>query len=469
MLAKILSDGRVYHSPVFAVSMKYPCQAVVFDSSFSELIVVDVFRDNKYTLLFLNFDTDGFSIDNSQFKSLWNDKNIFWKIRRKKYTPKMLADAKKILRANSFGEFTSIEKSSDIDALSLNSGSFHDGYVLGIHEENSTTEILLDTSWGAFIVLRCKEVIKNDLQLGRIFSHCDIRIDNDCVEFSFVPMFGMEDLLLIAKHVEFKSIFERRIDLKKFEYRFDDNKLALKTNAGWVKIDGCDDVILDFKQRRVLGYMQNDDIRQRCVIFKNDIAYSFYKYVYNKKRQQNTAHKVLTFQNQCKEHGFCFDQYPADDDVEKYEYDFGKVIYKHEYSAMGHLISILQDILPLLILYNGIWLTIQPLNPEMEWIIYFVMGLGSSVIAVIALLIGFIKEKLSSHQNTKCLEICENGIKNNGYNRIFHVDYGSVVDVEYTNRIIVCTTWCKYKLQKFKDDKVAYELIKEQLSKFKKE
>ena len=126
MLAKILSNGCVYHSPVFAVSMKYPSKAVVFDSSFSELIVVDVCRDDKYTVLFIDFDTDDFSINNSEFKSYWNDKNIFRTIKRKQYTPKMLDEAKEMLRAESLCEFKKIAMGAN-NSISLTDSEMYLG------------------------------------------------------------------------------------------------------------------------------------------------------------------------------------------------------------------------------------------------------------------------------------------------------------------------------------------------------
>ncbi len=471
MLAKILSNGCVYHSPVFAVSMKYPSKAVVFDSSFSELIVVDVCRDNKYTVLFIDFDTDDFSINNSEFKSYWNDKNIFRTIKRKQYTPKMLDEAKEMLRAESLCEFKKIEKTSDFDALDLNSGSFHDGYVLGINEENNTLEILLDTSWGAFIVLKCKGIVKNSLELGQIFSHCDMRIADGFVEFSFAPMSGAEEKILMARHVEFKSIFERKIDIKKFEYSVSENNLTIKTNSGWIEINNSINDILDFKQRNVLGYIENDDVMQRCLIFSNDIVYSFCKYVNSRKRQNKLADKVLLFQNRCKEYGLHFDQYPLYDDFDEYEHDYGKLIYKHKYSTIHQWRLMIQILIPILLFNNGIWVIIQLLNPQMKWTMYLVMGIGASLcvslLVLISSLIGYTRDKKSGYSDSKCIEIYENGLKHNGYNISFNFDYQNILAVEYKKRIIIQTTWSKFKLYKFKDDKVAYEIIKNQLNKSK--
>ena len=54
MIAKVLHNNSVYYSPVFAVSIKRnDCKAVVFDSTFSELVVLTIFRDTFYNILFI--------------------------------------------------------------------------------------------------------------------------------------------------------------------------------------------------------------------------------------------------------------------------------------------------------------------------------------------------------------------------------------------------------------------------------
>ena len=469
MLAKIIHNDNVYYSPVFAVSMKYPCKAIVFDSSFNELIVVEICKNNRYTVLFMNFDTANFSIDDIESKSYWNDRNIFSIIKRKRYTPKMIEEAKEILGKINSNDFTKVKTSSDLEALDINSGSFHDGYVLGMEEHNDTLEILLDTSWGAFIDLRCKGIIKNDLKPGRIFFHCDMHIANDCVEFSFTPMSGAEEQVLIARHVEFKAIFERKINIKKLEYSISENNLKIKADIGWIEINNSTNDILDFKQRGVIGYIENDDIMKRCLIFGNDIVYSFCKYVNTKKSQSKLADKVLLFQNKCKEFGFHFDQYPIYDDSEEYEYDYGELLYKHKYSAINLCISMIKSFGLVFLLHNAVWGIIQLLNPQMKWFVYLVMGLGVSlcaiVLALIAAIVGYARDKKSGHIDSKCIEIYENGLKHNGYNTSFSVNYENILVVKYDKRIIIQTTWSKFKLHRFEGDKAAYEIIKKQLDK----
>ena len=90
-----------------------------------------------------------------------------------------------------------------------------------------------------------------------------------------------------------------------------------------------------------------------------------------------------------------------------------------------------------------------------------------SLLVLISFLIGYTRDKKSGYSDSKCIEIYENGLKHNGYNISFNCDYQNILAVEYKKRIIIQTTWSKFKLYKFKDDKVAYEIIKNQLNKSK--
>ena len=97
----------------------------------------------------------------------------------------MLEDAKRILGQSTFAEFTAIKSEADLDGLAQNSGSFHDGYVLGMTEKDGALEILLDTSWGSLIILRCKEIIENTLQIGVMLFHCSMSMADGNIELEF--------------------------------------------------------------------------------------------------------------------------------------------------------------------------------------------------------------------------------------------------------------------------------------------
>lgn len=464
MFAKVLHDDTVYYSPVFAVHAKYPInKAVVFDSSFTQLIVVKLFHRDKYNVLFLDCDDTEFAIIENDFKSYWNDRNIFKTIKRKKYTPQMLEEAKATLRKYSAKGYTTIKTPSDLEALTLNTGSLHDGYVLGSRENNGVLEILFDSSWGSYLLLKCKDVIKNDLIPGQIFSYCDTSINNDCVELSFEPMSASQPCNLIAKHMEFKPLFEKRIAVKDFEYNFSDGNLSIKTDRDWIEINRLNNDILDFKERNVLGYLQNNDVMSRCLIFDNDIVYRYYKYANNPKKTNKTMTKVATFQSECKDHGFSFEQFPLFDDDWEFVYDYGQLLYRHEYSAFSHFLLTLKSFSSLfliLLIYNG------SLLAQQKWMLSLIFGLSG--VALLMLLVFIITlRRIQNNKETFYFEIYEKGIKHNS-DCSFNVDYKNVRNVEYKNGIRV-QAWIKFRIPRFKDDKNAYELLKKQFDEFKKE
>ena len=56
-----------------------------------------------------------------------------------------------------------------------------------------------------------------------------------------------------------------------------------------------------FGGRNVLGYLENDEIIQRCFIFSEEIVYSFSQYIEPNKKSNP---KVAEFQEECEKQGF---------------------------------------------------------------------------------------------------------------------------------------------------------------------
>jgi hypothetical protein len=468
MLAKVLHNNSVYYSPVFAVSIKgNNCEAVVFDSTFSQLIVLTIFRDTSYNILFMDYNTDKFSINEDKFKSYWNDRNIFKTIKHKKYTPEMLEEARKILRQMKPKEYTTVTSKSDLEALEFNTGSFHDGYILAMKEKNDTLEILFDTSWGSLAILRCKDIIQNDLDIGYVFCHCYMDIDKDgVVAFSINVMSHSKENIFKAKEIQFKPLFEKRIPLKKFDYTVDNHELAIKYDNQAITINKVNNHILDFGERNVLGYIENDEIMQRCFIFSEEIVYSFRQYILPNKKND---HKVAEFQDECKKQGFVFDRYPFDNYFEEYEYDYGELIYSQEYGKFQQLVYIYKILIPILA-FNPVWtLVVQLMNPQMEWTLFWIFGIGVPMftlsVVLIINLIAIVRNKISGNPDHKYIEIYENGLKYCGYNTMFNLAYENITEVEYKKNIVLHTTIGKFTLHKSKNDSRIFELINQKACK----
>ena len=466
MLAKILHNNSVYYSPVFAVSTKRNSyKAVVFNSSFSQLIVLTIFRDACYNILFMDYNTDNFSINEDKLKSYWNDRNIFKTIKHKKYTPEMLEEAREILTQMKPKEYTTITSRSELEALEWTTGSFHDGYVLAMQEKNDTLEILFDTSWGSFAILRCKGIIENTLDIGYVFSYCYMDSYNDgVVSFSASPMSHSKECILKAKEIQFKPLFEKRIPLKKFDYTVDNHELTIKYDNQSIKINKVNNDVLDFSERNVLGYFQDYETMQICVIFSEDIVYSFSQYIGNKEKANP---KVAEFKEECENQGFIFDKHPFDDFFE--EYDYGKLIYSQEYGKSQQLLFIFKILTPIFGFYNVSALIVQLLNPQMEWTLYLIFGLGipmfTSLVLLISCFVAMLRNKISGNPDHKCIEIYENGVKYRGYNTGFNIGYENITEVECNKKIVLHTSIGKFTLHKSKNDKTIFELINQKVSK----
>ena len=457
MIAKVMHNNSVYYSPVFAVSIKRNnCNAVVFDNSFSKLIVKTIFKDTHYNILFMDHNTDNFSINEDKLKSYWNDKSIFKTIKHKKYTPEMLQEAQEILTKMRPKEYTTITAQSDLEALDFNTGSFHDGYILAMQEKNDTLEILFDTSWGSLAILRCKGVIENKLEIGYTFCHCYMNIDNDgVVSFLISSMGHNKESVLKAKEIQFKPLFEKRIPLRKFDYTINNNELIIKCDDQEIKINKVNNDILDFAERNVLGYLENNESMQKCFIFNKDIVYGFHQYISpNKKPDPNVA----IFKEKCEQEGFAFDNYPLFDYYEECEQDYGELVYSYQYKKLHQFIEIFKILIPTLFVYNMLILVIQLVNPQMKWGFYLIFGLGISLFVALVSLITVLK-----NDEQKYIEIYENGIKYLGYNTRFNCDYSDITKAEYKNKIILHMSMGKFTLSKTENDKHIFELISERV------
>ena len=90
------------------------------------------------------------------------------------------------MNKNNTKEYYAIASEKDLEGLDINIGGFHDAYVLAMKQNAENVEILIDTTWGSLISLRCYGVLKNELKIGDSFSCCTMNIDNDNnIEFSY--------------------------------------------------------------------------------------------------------------------------------------------------------------------------------------------------------------------------------------------------------------------------------------------
>ena len=162
MFAKIMFENTVYISPVMALSLSgWNNKAVVLNADHSKLIVIDLYKSNlSNQFLLIDYSYDNFAIVENNFKSYWNNRNIFKIIKRKKYTLEMLNETQSIAKQFNDYKYFEIKSNKDLEVLELNTGSFHDAYILAMKQDDNKLEILFDTTWGSLVILKCNGIIK---------------------------------------------------------------------------------------------------------------------------------------------------------------------------------------------------------------------------------------------------------------------------------------------------------------------
>lgn len=476
MYAKILIDNIVYISPVMALSLSgWNSKAVVLNSDYSKLIVIDFYGKNlSNQFLLIDSDYDNFAIAENGFKSYWNNRNIFRIIKKKKYTLEMLNEAKFIADNFKKSTFKYVKSDKDLEVLELNTGSFHDAYILAMRQDADELEILFDTTWGSLVFLKCSGIIKNTLNIGDSFFYCDMRIDEkeQYIEFNFDATKYNDERVLKAKNMSFNFLFEKNIVLKNFEYNIDDNGVNLKLNNAdyYFSFKEIHNNILDLKERNVIGYLDTDNDMAKSFILLENYVLSFYTYYISNKKNAKIPiliNKVKEFKKDCMLHNLYFDDFPCYDYCcAPIEERLGELIFSQKYSKIYGLLNMVKYIMIAPLIWNVLCLVIQLLQPEMKWTFYFVFGIGITALVLLISLAIVLIELLSKNSSFNCVfEIREKGILYvNSYCTI-ETSYEGISNLTYDGKISFYVNKIKYTLHKSKNDKKIYELIKDKISK----
>lgn len=471
IFGKVFNNDKIYISPIFAISCGLRnCQVIIFDENYSELIIADLYKDYKNTIFYLKYDYSDFAIQEERFKSYWNDKDIFNRIRKKDYSFKIIEEAKKFLNKNNTKEYYAIASEKDLEGLDINVGGFHDAYVLAMKQNAENVEILINTTWGSLISLRCYGVLKNELKIGDSFSSCTMNIDNDNnIEFLY-DSFGGRELLLKSKKIEYKTFFVISCKTNSFNYIFVKDSLIIVNGKKEYKInqESMVDDVLDLKERNVIGYFYHDDDILNCIILFNDFAVSYYEYFNFKKLKDNIYNRFNKFKTDCIEHNFNFDDYPWIDYEGPSVEDLGEIIYRKDYNKIHILWDILKYALIGPLIWNLITLLIQILNPKIKWTFYLIFGLGTTCLVILIILIVYAKDLFSKDSPfSTYLELRKKGITYIGKFSSFCLTYDVITQIEFDKKITIICEYSKYTLPKSKDDVEIYKALKEQLEKYR--
>ena len=471
IFGKVFNKDKIYISPIFAISCGLRnCKVIIFDENYSELIIADLYKDYKNTIFYLKYDYSDFAIQKEKFKSYWNDKDIFNRIIKKDYSFKIIEEAKKFLNNCDINEYYTIASEKDLEGLDINVGSFHDAYVLAMKQNAENVELLIDTTWGSLISLRCYGVLKNELKIGDSFSSCTMNIDNDNnIEFLY-DSFGGRELLLKSKKIEYKIFPVISCKTNSFNYMFVKDSLIIVNGKKEYKInhENIVDDVLDLKERNVIGYFYHDEDILNFIILFNDFTVSYHEYFNFKKLKNNIYNRFNSFKTECEEHNLNFDDYPWIDYEGPSVEDLGEVLYRKDYNKVHMLWNTLKYVLIGPLIWNLIILLIQILNPEMKWTFYLIFGLGNTCLVLLIILIVYAKDLFSKDSPfSTYLELREKGITYISKFPSFSLTYDVITQIEFDKKITIICEHSKYTLPKSKDDAKIYKLLKEHLEKYR--
>ncbi len=465
MFAKIKGNSTVYGSVIFAVIYKgLKSKAILFDETYSQLIVLDFFDNNhRPRILFMDGDHSSWSINQENFKSYWNIKDIFKVVDNNKYNNKMLEEAKLIQSNSISSDFNDIKTQYDIEALELCSFNFHDSYILKMETNMDTFKILLDSSWGTCIYIEGVDVIQNDLNSTNFFDDCQVSVEDGNVVFKFYD-FESEQIVLKAKSIRWKALFDEKYNIKMDNIKLDNDKMTFFYGKDEivVHLGNINDSLFNFNKDNTIGFLafiedysatfkliDNNTMRSICITKGSLEKWEEYKdrVLSFKEIVENNIYNVIVLEDE---------EYNGYGGI-----DNGETLFQEEYSKIYSFLYFYK--------YTGIsivgnllfWLIIQLCNPALKWGMFYLFGVGISLFTFILSFIVFLKDL---HNDVVSLVISDKKIIFHAINS-FIIDYNDVVSVEKGKRIIIKTKKKKYKLiNSYKNEEI-YNILIEHINK----
>ncbi len=456
MFAKIFQNNKTYISPVLALSScGWRSQAVVLNEDGSALIVKDILsRAYQTEVLFINFDYGDFAIAEEKIKCLWQEPNIFQLVKKRKYSQAMLDEALERAKRAPTAAFYPLENEHDIEGLLWSVSDFHDAYVLGMQEKDGELELLIDSSWGEFVRLKCRGVERNDLKAGDTFSFCEITRGEQAIEFSFDAFSCVERKLLKAQEICYDVLTEQKLK-RKGALHYEVQADGVKIENVEIKFDELNQDILDFKERNCIGYCEEEDYLARCCIFLKDRVIAFKKYYGRRKAPQEGF--VQPLREALEGQGWTFDEFPfidwGDSPIEE---ELGEVEYEETFHKWNSFLFAFRYVLAVLTVYLLFWLVVQLSNPQMKWTAFLIFGVGMS--ALTALFSAFLIWK---NESLYYFEMREKGIVGYAYGKGIRIDYENVEKVACGKKLTVYALRQKFVFPQLKDKQKVIEILTE--------
>ncbi len=455
MIAKIRNKSKIYDSVVFAVSYKFRrSKVVVFDETYSKLIVLSYSWNSEIDVMFTNYDSNDYKINEDNFKVFWNNKNFFKLVEQEKYGIDILNEAKELQSKIEQKEWYAISNFYDLMGLVFTVGHFHDACVVKLNEKEQYTEILIDTTWGFYVLLRCYDVIDNTLDLNYYFQDCKkYSYEDGIIEILLDDEFtGLEKLK--CKKIEYKYYFEKNYEVKTYCVENHTIIISNKKNETKIDLDLNDTKIFSTYDKTNIGMVQYFEYLSTYTFVQGN--YFIVLNIYPKHNEGTSDYKIRfeKLKNELGEQGLYFYDIYQECLLKNEEDSFGNVIYKEErsnYSNFFVCIPLVGNVL--------FWLIVQLCNPQMKWIVFLIFGV---IISFVCFFLFLIIELIKNYRFKNIIILYEEGIVCRGSVNI-SLAYSAIIDIKNSKRIILVTNFGDFKLLRSKNQDKIFELLKQKV------
>ncbi len=462
MYAKILKDNQVYYSFVFAHKKN---KVIILNKNYTELIVENVFNQYLNQIAFVDYDYRDFKIIEDDFKSFWDDHNIFKIIKQKKYSKAMLNEAIEKLTNFAPKEFYEVTSNQSLDGFLLNTGDFHDAFILRMIQKNDELELLINSTRGSYFRLKCNGIIENNLEESIEIFSCEVTKETDYICFLFAISNGSKNqMILKVKKISYDILFTIRFDnFDNFNYQLDNDILVISNTKKQLKINLCDlnNQILDFNDQNVIGFYNDDTDLKALDIITKDLVLEFNYFFYpNKKDQNNFIKQIKCLKQDLNLKGYNFINFYESEDEAYYKENYGELLFSETYGIFYEFLYNLKIYLFIIIPYNLFWLILKLCSPKMKWAAFYIFGLGITffitLIIILSALYYIIKFKPNSSGR---LELTKKRFFIVVTNKILDVSYEEITKVSLKKRIIIYTNNKKIVLPKTKNVKQILNIL----------
>ncbi len=466
MIARVTtSDGTIYDSAIFASKYNgWHSKVIVFDQYYSKLIELPIWKAYNtlaLNLVIMDYDTSNWAIDSRKFKSYWRMKNIFSLVENQKYDAGILSEAKSIQDDIKVEEWNDVKSQSDAESFMNVSGAFHDAYIERLVVNNDDYEILFNTSWDKYILLKCKEVSKSNLEELDGFFEAAVKFQDGKIALSFD-----EYKVIEARSISWKLFVQHKYFLNDSDFSLENNKLIFHDKKGKEKtidMNTVDNEVLAFKENNIIGIINYSE-HNGSYDFIDNKAVQNLRY-YKRKTETEEAYKLRFYKlkNILEQKNYRFHENDYEGGIwgdEEYEQRYGENLLTIDYSPRLIWFDNVEKILVISFGYLALWFVLKILNEGLEWIIFYIFGLGFSLYMIITVTIAsFFNNKRVKTQ----LRIYRDHIMMTGNFKNFSINTNDIVDVfEKRNKIYICTkNGKKHKIITTSENrKQIYEVIK---------